>query len=293
MSSVSNTFPLHDNHSYTQIVQRVPKQAHVLELGCGNGAMSQLLSEFCQAKVVGVDQDEQALMQAAQHCHRTYLLDLELPDSLAVFAPQSFDVITLVDVLEHLRDPAALLQRLKPLLRDGGLVLMSVPNVAHASVRLGLLSGAFDYEDSGILDKTHLRFFTEKSLHNLLAVNGYAVQDMVYTYHDLPDAVIAQYVALLGVIPTQATFAYFRQPQALAYQFIVAARLTCKPIALQACELPPLAASWDTWGRLHGELAAVQAELARVYATRSWRLLRRFASIWRSIQLRFTRRSLN
>ena len=292
-------FPLYDNHSHTQIVKRVPKQARVLELGCGDGSMSQLLREFCQASIVGVDHNAQAVQQARLYCTQVHVADLEQADSLTPFEDHAFDVITLVDVLEHLKNPSDLLHRLERLLAPNGRLLLSVPNIAHASVRLELLNGQFEYESNGILDTTHLRFFTLTSLYTLLQQAGYQVLEVDYTQHDMPDTVIARYLQQAGLEPTAQVMEVFHTPDAVAYQFILAATpLTAEsvlhdlemlfPEASPRLPIKPLAASWETWEYLHGELQRTQAELERVHATRSWRLLRQAANLWRSIQARFT-----
>ncbi len=194
MNQTTVNLPLDDNHSHSQIVRRVPRYAQVLELGCGDGSMSRLLRERCQAHIIGIDQNPDIVWQAQRYCDYVFTEDLDDPHSLDALEGEKFDVITLVDVLEHLVNPEALLKRLKPLLLDEGQVLLSIPNIAHASVRLELLNGHFDYEKAGILDTTHLKFFTADSLKALLAEVGYGVHDVDYTWHDLPDEVIAHYL---------------------------------------------------------------------------------------------------
>jgi 2-polyprenyl-3-methyl-5-hydroxy-6-metoxy-1,4-benzoquinol methylase len=88
------------------------------------------------------------------------------------FPPDTFDLLILGDVLEHLVDPGASLARLVPLLKPGGQVLASVPNIAHWQVVAGLILGRFDYTDQGVMDRTHLRWFTPKSLRALLESAG-------------------------------------------------------------------------------------------------------------------------
>ena len=161
---------LDPNHSHYHIVQRIPRYAQVLELGCGDGSMSRMMKEHCQAKVFGVEKDPNLAWQAQRHCDYVFTEDLDDPHSLDALQFEKFDVITLVDVLEHLKHPQALLERLKPFLMDESIILLSVPNVAHVSVRLELLTGDFRYEDAGILDSTHLKFFTLKILFILKSV---------------------------------------------------------------------------------------------------------------------------
>jgi 2-polyprenyl-3-methyl-5-hydroxy-6-metoxy-1,4-benzoquinol methylase len=285
---------LDDNHSHSQIVRRVPRYAQVLELGCGDGSMSRLLRERCEAHIIGIDHNPDIVWQAQRYCDYVFTEDLDDPHSLDALEGEKFDVITLVDVLEHLQHPEALLQRLKPLLLDEGQVLISIPNIAHSSVRLELLNGRFDYETAGILDATHLKFFTAESVRGLLAEAGFAVNDIDYTWHDLPDEVITRYLKAAGLEPTAAAVARFHEPDAIAYQFIISSSPLVPKTArvaernMPAQHLKPIDASWQTWGRMHSELALAHAELERVYSTRSWQMLRRGATAWRSIQSRFT-----
>lgn len=323
------------NHSHHQIVRRIPKYAQVLELGCASGEMSAMIKQHCQAQIFGVEKEPHSAWQAQRHCDYVFTEDLDDPNSLDALQFEKFDVITLVDVLEHLRHPEALLQRLRPLLLEEGTILLSVPNVAHASVRLELLTGDFRYEEAGILDSTHLKFFTLKSLKALIQRCGFVVNEIDYTWHDMPDAVIARYLRQVGVEATPRVLDYFHQPEAVAYQFIISISLPgrkkadpgqpvyddegeLKTMPDTAHALKPMSASWQTWGHVFSnlqekdqiirglevnmsrckdelknvstELTAKQEELDRVYATRSWRLLRRAANVWRGfgIQGRLT-----
>lgn len=288
---------LDDNHSHSQIVRRVPRYARVLELGCGDGSMSRLLQQRCEASIIGIERNPQVAWQAQLYCDYVFTEDLDDPHSLDALEGEKFDIITLVDVLEHLQHPAALLMRLKPLLLDEGQILLSVPNVAHASVRLELLGGNFRYENAGILDATHLKFFTATSLQSLLQEAGYTLAEMDYTWHDMPDDVITESLQTAGFQVTPEALATFHTPEAIAYQFIVSANPQPPGIAdaPPPTSLKPMDASWQSWGYLHGELMQArqtlqdkQAELDRVYATRSWRMLRSGANAIRSIQSRFT-----
>lgn len=290
MNQSAATLSLDENHSHSQILKRIPRYARVLELGCGNGSMSRLMREVCKAHIIGIDQDPDVVWQAQQYCDYVFTEDLDDPHSLDALQGEKFDVITLVDVLEHLKDPQGLLERLKSLLLDeGGQLLFSVPNVAHASVRLELLNGHFDYEQAGILDNTHLRFFTLNSIQALLQDNGFHVDTVDYTWHDMPDEVIGRYLRSAGLEANGQALAEFHKPEAVAYQFIISSSLVLAEQEEPAThELKPIDASWETWGKMHVELAMAQAELERVYATRSWKMLRRGATVWRGIQSRFT-----
>lgn len=90
----------------------------------------------------------------------------------------SFDYVLMGDVLEHLFDTDKALSKVYKWLKPGGSLLVSVPNIAHISMVLQLLYGVWNYEDSGILDRTHVRFFTEKTLQQYLHNNGYKVRNI-------------------------------------------------------------------------------------------------------------------
>lgn len=291
MSQGNVNLTYHANHSYSQIIRRIPRYAQVLELGCGDGSMSKLVREVCKAHIIGVDFNPDIVWKAQQFCDYVFTEDLDDPHSLDALEGEKFDIITLVDVIEHLKYPEKLLKRLSHFLLDEGQVLLSVPNIAHASVRLELLNGSFDYQQTGILDATHLKFFTLKSIQALLASVHYDIQEIDYTWHDLPDEVITYYLQAAGLQATSEALATFHTPEAIAYQFIITAspqHLAISKDQSAPLGLKPIDASWQTWGRVNSELAMAQAELERVYSTRSWQMLRRGATVWRNIQSRFT-----
>jgi SAM-dependent methyltransferase len=145
----------------------------VLDLGCGSGANASLLREkFANVEVFGVTLSEQEAVAASQKMERCWVLDLEehIPPTLSDLR---FDTLIFSHVLEHLRDPATVLARLSALLLPGGQVLIAVPNVLFWRERLLFMRGIFEYQPTGALDSTHLRFFTyETADRYLLAGNG-------------------------------------------------------------------------------------------------------------------------
>lgn len=146
--------------------------AEVLELGTAVGAMSAALkAQGC--RVTGIEYDAEMAAEAAPHCVRMIVADIEGLDPVEAFGAQRFGVILAADVLEHLRDPGAVLQRLHKVIAPGGRLLLSIPNIAHAGVAADLLIGRFDYRAKGLLDETHLRFFTRSSIEWLLLRAGW------------------------------------------------------------------------------------------------------------------------
>jgi 2-polyprenyl-3-methyl-5-hydroxy-6-metoxy-1,4-benzoquinol methylase len=135
----------------------------VLELGCASGAMTKLIREQ-DCRVTGVEFDPAEAEKAREFAEKVYVANLEAPDALDELGDARFDVVLAGDVLEHLRDPLPLLTKVGTMLNDDGYVVVSIPNVAHGSLRLSLLQGRWDYADYGLLDRTHLKFFTHSSL---------------------------------------------------------------------------------------------------------------------------------
>lgn len=149
--------------------------ARVLELGCGEGATLAWLKSINRCdEGVGIELSEKAAVTARQVVDQVICADIER-DRIE-FPNEYFDLILCLDVLEHLRDPWQTLSNLTRWLKPDGTVVVSIPNVRYKSVLVDLvLRGKFEYEDSGILDKTHLRFFTRASCHSLLEGAGLSV----------------------------------------------------------------------------------------------------------------------
>jgi 2-polyprenyl-3-methyl-5-hydroxy-6-metoxy-1,4-benzoquinol methylase len=159
--------------SHRALLDEVADGSRVLDVGCASGYLAALLTAR-GCSVVGVERDPKAAAAAAPHCAEVILGDIEAPAD-RVRIPSGFDYVIIGDVLEHLVDPWSALSFLRGLLSPGGLVILSVPNVAAWPVRLGLLSGRFEYTDTGLLDRTHLRFFTRKSAHELAHGAGFEI----------------------------------------------------------------------------------------------------------------------
>src|SRR5262249_30095248 len=138
------------------------------------GYMSRILRDR-QCHVVGIEIDAAAAEKASQFCEQVIVGDLDRMKLDHKLRGDRFDVIVAADVLEHLKDPVSVLRALKNLLKSDGYVVASLPNVAHLSVRLALLSGRFPYGETGLLDSAHLRFFTRESVDELFDKAGFAI----------------------------------------------------------------------------------------------------------------------
>jgi 2-polyprenyl-3-methyl-5-hydroxy-6-metoxy-1,4-benzoquinol methylase len=160
----------------SEIEELLPRDAHrILEVGCGAGAtLAWLRQRWPKAWCAGVDINAEQLALAAAGIDYAERCDLD--ERLPSIALGSVDLLLCLDVLEHLRDPWAVLRSLGELVCPGGTAIVSVPNVRHASVVWPLLAaGRFAYGGSGILDRTHLRFFTRQSAADLVHGAGFEV----------------------------------------------------------------------------------------------------------------------
>jgi glycosyltransferase involved in cell wall biosynthesis/2-polyprenyl-3-methyl-5-hydroxy-6-metoxy-1,4-benzoquinol methylase len=245
-----------ENNSHTQIVKRIPRGSRVLELGCATGYMSEYLRNALDCYVVGVEYDRKMANRAKSVCDRVIVADVQKGNWRKKLVDERFDIITCADILEHLRDPVALLKTLPELLAEGGRLLASVPNGAHASLRLELLEGRFTYEDTGLLDRTHLHLFTYHSLRELFARGGFSVHELSYTFHDMADSVIEERLSKLGLDVNERGLALFHTPDAAAYQFIVSAAVDSQVNADSFPQLTdkPLQGSTEVYRVLHDEL---------------------------------------
>lgn len=203
-----------------EIVALVPPTARrVLDVGCGAGGLGRALKRRGACWVAGVEAHPEAAAAARRHLDDVLEADLEQVERWP-WPPASFDCIVCADVLEHLREPGRLLARLAPLLAPGGVLVASVPNVRHASVLLPLLvEGRWTYQDEGILDRTHLRFFTRAELEALLAGAGYRLTHLGAVVSPEPPLTdeLAALVARAGGDPAR-----FRE-EARVLQFLLAA----------------------------------------------------------------------
>lgn len=160
------------NHLF---IEKARKYRSILECGCSTGFISRHLA-VAGTRVVGIEIDTEAAEKARQFCARVLSLNLNQPDwSKAV--GERFDLVTYGDVLEHLLEPQAVLRETKNVLAPGGRVLICLPNIAYWTMRLKLLMGRFEYVSMGLLDYTHLRFFTFYTGRKMIEQAGYRIVD--------------------------------------------------------------------------------------------------------------------
>jgi 2-polyprenyl-3-methyl-5-hydroxy-6-metoxy-1,4-benzoquinol methylase len=207
------------NNSHTLMVELVGGNKRVLDVGCATGYLARtLVGKGCT--VSGFEADPAAAEEARPALEQLVVGDVERTDLAEAFGAGHFDVVVFGDVLEHLRDPLTVLRGAKTLLAPGGTVVASIPNIAHGSVRLALLHGRFDYQPLGLLDFSHLRFFTRASIETLFRDAGLVPLDVRRTTAGL-------FETPLGLVEDdfapEMVEAVLAQPDALTYQFVLKA----------------------------------------------------------------------
>lgn len=181
-----NIAALDDNTSHHKLAARVPAGTSVLDIGCACGDMGIFLKDTKQCRMTGVEYDEASLAIAAASGAYDCLRQADLNNfaPLEHFSPASFDVLLFGDILEHLYDPEGVLRNFLPLLKEDGRVLISLPNITHASIITQLLLDKFEYTKDGILDKTHIRFFSSQSIGRLLSKTHLEIETCDHVIYD-------------------------------------------------------------------------------------------------------------
>jgi 2-polyprenyl-3-methyl-5-hydroxy-6-metoxy-1,4-benzoquinol methylase len=232
--AVGRPAPGYFEHVRPELLGLIPSTARrVLDVGCGAGRLGEALKARQEAEVVGIEMCGEAARAARGRLDAVHVGDaerLELP-----FAPGSFDAAVCGDVLEHLREPGLFLRRVRGWLRPGGVLVASIPNARHHGVLRMLLRGDWTYEPAGLLDRTHLRFFTRGAILRLLEDSGFSLERLGivpgpghegWVRLGRPGEVSVGGLLVRGLSPGQAE-------EFFAYQFLV----TAVPAARDANQL--------------------------------------------------------
>jgi 2-polyprenyl-3-methyl-5-hydroxy-6-metoxy-1,4-benzoquinol methylase len=207
------------NNSHVFAVEMIGGNKRVLEFGCASGFVSRALRDR-GCRVVGVEIDPEFASQAKEFCDDVVIGDAETLDLESILEGQQFDVAVFGDVLEHMHDPLQILRRTRQWLVPEGYVVASLPNIAHGAVRLALLQGRFDYTPEGLLDETHVRFFTHDTIKDLFHQAGFVVVETRRTHVGVFESEIALQrddfdAELLAEVEAD--------PEATTYQYVVKA----------------------------------------------------------------------
>ncbi len=150
------------------IIDNMEPNRTVLELGCASGRMTQYMSLNMGCKVDVVELDKELFDKAVRFAHDGFCGNLLEDEWAEYYKGRKYDYIVIADVLEHLTNPGFVISKAKELLADDGIMWISVPNIAHNDIILNLMNNQFIYTESGLLDRTHVHFFTYDELERLI-----------------------------------------------------------------------------------------------------------------------------
>jgi SAM-dependent methyltransferase len=213
-------FPPQAEEYYDRLLELIGSPGSALVLGAATGIVPrELKRRGCRVVVAGCDLKDQRELRT--YCERLIPGDLESLDLEQAVGRATIDAVVAPDALACVRNPERVLATAKDLLTPGGALTAAVPNVAHGSVRLALLEGRFPSGADGLIDRSHLRFFTRDSLFTLfsgagLAITHFEARDLAFTDGDAPDDAYR--------LPKDALTRLARDPDARAHRFLVVAR---------------------------------------------------------------------
>ncbi len=214
----SEVDPATPNNAHAYALGLIGCNRDVLELGPAAGHVTRALTDR-HCRVTAIECDAEAAAELHGIAERVIVADLNDPDVFADLDAE-FDFVLAGDVLEHLLHPCDVLRRVALLLRPGGEVVVSVPNVSHVDGRLSLMQGRWDYGPTGLLDNTHTRFFTLKSIRAMVDDAGLVIT----TLHRVRVPAFESELALdRATVPTELLDYALADPEAETYQFVFAA----------------------------------------------------------------------
>jgi 2-polyprenyl-3-methyl-5-hydroxy-6-metoxy-1,4-benzoquinol methylase len=209
--------PDDENSSHAFMFSMIGYNKSVLELGCSTGYFTKVLVER-GCNVVGIELDPEAAAIAEKWADRVIVGNLDEGDVWSLLEDEAFDVIVMGDVLEHLRDPLTALRHAVRKVKPSGVVVTSLPNIAHGDVRIALMQGKFRYAKFGLLDRTHMRFFTLESARDLFTQAGLIVVDT-------KRVIVPLFLSELGVKRNEVSHKVLDElledPEVESYQFVM------------------------------------------------------------------------
>jgi SAM-dependent methyltransferase len=201
--------PVHDQHN-PDLLRIMPENLHrVIEFGCSSGALAREYKKTnAGAHYTGVEIDASYAELARRHCDEVLIQDLDQAGPQFFDGHASADCWVFGDVLEHLKDPWRVLSEIRRVM-NRGCVVACIPNAQHWSVQARLCTGAFRYEDSGLMDRTHLRWFTRITMLEMFRECGFKVEAGFPRIFHAPQQekvvpAVAEFARLLGVDPKSA-----------------------------------------------------------------------------------------
>jgi 2-polyprenyl-3-methyl-5-hydroxy-6-metoxy-1,4-benzoquinol methylase len=206
------------NSSWFKAFNYITSKSKVLDIGCSSGNFGEVIIKDKQCVVDGIELDSGDFKEAKTKLRNVYQLNVEVDD--LSFITEKYDFIYFGDVIEHLVTPIPTLKRVKSLLNSTGAVVFSIPNMSHLSVRLMLLRGDFLRGETGLLDKTHLHFYTHAEVQRVFSGAGYYISDLDPVLKDTPKEILEQELNTVGLTLTKEFIDFAATTEASVYQFV-------------------------------------------------------------------------
>ena len=199
--------PIHDSHN-PDLLRIIPQSSNnIIEIGCSSGALArEFKKNLNHVNWIGVEIDASYAEFANRHCDRTIIANIDDCDLDFYKEFTDRDCWIFGDTLEHFKDPWAVLKSIRTVIPKNGSVVACIPNAQHWSLIVRLAIGDFRYEDSGLLDRTHLRWFTRQSIIELFSTQGFKLVEGIPRIFDEPDRekylpLLAEFAKTCGVSP--------------------------------------------------------------------------------------------
>ncbi|MBV5311448.1 glycosyltransferase, partial [Chromatium okenii] len=218
--------------SFAKLARLVRSGSEVLDLGCGPGILAAYLADECGCWVDGIEFNSAAAEIGRRTFRSLWVADLNQTDPATLVGAARYDAIICADILEHLIAPALLLKQISGLLKPEGQLLLSVPNVAHAGLIAELINGEWRYREEGLLDQTHLRFFTRAALERLLHECGWDIVHFDRVLVPIEDSEFSP--VILDNLAAPVRDYLLTNADADTYQFIVVCQLAASQPSIAA-----------------------------------------------------------
>ncbi|AFC27516.1 glycosyl transferase, group 2 family protein [Paenibacillus mucilaginosus 3016] len=208
---------LHEVNSLSLISKKIKPGSYVLEFGPATGRLTRYLKQHLECRIDIVEIDKESADLAIPYVNDAVIGNIEDYEWYQKFISRCYDHIIFADVLEHLIDPVKALKKAASLLNENGTILISVPNIAHNSVIIDLLNNKFRYKDIGLLDETHVKFFTYENLLNTIEQTGLRVLHEQAVYKKVEET---EFDNFYDQVPTPVGKFLKNRPYSEVYQFV-------------------------------------------------------------------------
>ncbi len=279
MAVYEYSFDIAGSRSASKVAQLVGKNKTILEIGCGPGSQSKVFKEQLGCDVVGIEIDPVRAQNARKYCREVHVANLDDDDIGNFLKSETFDVVVCADVLEHLKNPEALLRKLKEFLRPEGYVVASIPNVTHASIVYEMIHGRFEYQTEGLLDSTHIRLFSCASALMLIENSGYWVGEL-QKVRSAPKQTEFKTTPITSEDKQILAIISSRNPDAETYQFVVKAYAMNSSGSSNDNSF----SMREELRQLQNKIASYESELRRLNSIVDWYRAPFFVRLWQKLK---------